>query len=194
MDTHKKIDLDVQESDTDVMQDSELAHSMERTTPMKKQRAFTIAAVLAVILGLGTGYVGASFTKPTVLETTTTTDSTATAALPGIKVGQTFGSKDASAFPDSAEGVVLAGGIGGEGSHHLVRPGGASQSVYLTSSVVDLKMFENAKVKVYGETFKAQKAGWLMDVGRVEVEELNAPLPDWVVTQQKKDAATGGGE
>jgi hypothetical protein len=62
------------------------------------------------------------------------------------------------------------GGIDGEGQYHLVRPGGDSQNVYLTSSVVDLSLFVNKKVKVWGQTQTAQKAGWLMEVGRVQVE------------------------
>src|SRR5258708_23978533 len=199
MDTSMNAPVDEADVQSGALQDEALAHSMERTNPMKKKpQVFVIGAAVAVLLGLATGYVGASLSKTTVtpLEMSTRTDSSgaAVSAMPGIKVGQTFGSKDASAFKDSAEGVLLPGGIGSEGSHHLVRPGGASQSVYLTSSVMDLKMFENAKVRVFGETFKAQKAGWLMDVGRVEVEELNAPLPDWVVQQQQKTNSAAGCE
>src|SRR5690606_34753788 len=94
----------------------------------------------------------------------------------GVKVGDIIGTKD-NTFKDSAEGVLVKGGIDGEGSHHLMRPGGPAQNVYLTSSVLDLDELENHKVKVWGETFAAQKAGWLMDVGRVEVVELNAEKP-----------------
>jgi len=85
-----------------------------------------------------------------------------------IKAGDTFGSEDA-AFKDSAEGYLEAGGIDGEGSHKLLRPGGVSQTVYLTSSITDLDKFIGMNVKVYGETYQGQKAGWLMDVGKVEV-------------------------
>lgn len=192
MDAHTKINLNTPETQDQVAQDTALAKEMERTSPMtkKKQKVFVIGIAVTVLLGLGTGYVAASLTRTvTPLETATTTEG-AVALNAGIKVGQTFGSEDASAFKDPVEGVILPGGIGSEGSHHLVRPGGPSQNVYLTSSVMDLKMFENAKIKVYGETFKAQKAGWLMDVGRVEVLELNAPLPDWVIQDQKKNAPT----
>ncbi len=175
-------------------QDSALAKSMERTANVIKPKVFMIGVGLAIVLGLGTGYIVAAITKPAeVLPLASTTDNkTGTTATTTIKVGQVFGSKDASAFKDSAEGIILAGGIGNEGSHHLVRAGGASQNVYLTSSVLDLKMFENTKVKIYGETFKGKKAGWLMDVGRAEVIELNAPLPDWVVKEQQKTAAPVG--
>lgn len=98
-------------------------------------------------------------------------------AQTGVKVGDVVGVADEKTFRDDAEGVLVAGGAEGEGSHHLLRPGGLSQNVYLTSSIVDLSLFEGHKIKVWGETFAAQKAGWLMDVGRVEVIELNSTPP-----------------
>jgi len=91
---------------------------------------------------------------------------------PGTELkGQEFGSKDTGAFPDSAVGILEKGGIDGEGTHKLVREGGESQTAYLTSSLVDLDPLVGKKIEVWGETFKAQKAGWLMDVGRVKVLE-----------------------
>lgn len=83
--------------------------------------------------------------------------------------GKTFGSNDTKTFRDTAEGVLKEGGIEGEGQYHLERTGGASQNVYMTSSTVDLSQFIGQKIKVWGETQQAQTAGWLMDVGRVEV-------------------------
>lgn len=79
------------------------------------------------------------------------------------------GIKDEKVFRDSAEGKleINDGSLVEEGSHRLIRPGGESQTVYLSSSVVDLNQFTGRCVKVWGETFSAQKAGWLMDVGRV---------------------------
>lgn len=81
------------------------------------------------------------------------------------------GSKDTSIFKDQAVGIIEKGGVDGEGTHKLIREGGPSQTAYLTSSVLDLDQFVGKKVRVWGETFAAQKAGWLMDVGRVEVLE-----------------------
>lgn len=95
----------------------------------------------------------------------------------GVKVGDIVGVADEKAFRDKAEGVLAEGGVDGEGSHHLLREGGPSQNVYLTSSIVDLNLFVGARVAVWGETFSAQKAGWLMDVGRVKVLKLNSPPP-----------------
>jgi len=88
-----------------------------------------------------------------------------------IQIGAEFGGKDGASFTDQALGVIEAGGLGGEGTHKLLREGGVSQTVYLTSSTLDLEQFIGRKVQVWGETFKAQKAGWLMDVGRLKVLE-----------------------
>jgi hypothetical protein len=81
------------------------------------------------------------------------------------------GIKDVRVFRDSAEGKIEVndGSVTTEGSHKLLRPGGESQTAYLTSSVVDLNLFIGKCVQIWGETFKAQKAGWLMDVGRVKL-------------------------
>ncbi len=76
--------------------------------------------------------------------------------------------KNEAVFRDSAEGELTEGGIDGEGTYHLVREGGPSQNVYLTSTSVDLSAFVGKKVKVLGETMSAKKAGWLMDVGCVK--------------------------
>ena len=86
-----------------------------------------------------------------------------------IKKGEEFGLKDEGAFKDMAIGVLKEGGVDGEGTHHLEREGGISQNVYLTSSVLDLQQFIERKVQIWGETFAAQKAGWLMDVGKLKV-------------------------
>ena len=81
------------------------------------------------------------------------------------------GIKDVETFRDTAEGKIEVNENSNipEGSHKLIRPGGPSQTAYLTSSVVDLNQFLGRCVQVWGETFAAQKAGWLMDVGRVRI-------------------------
>jgi len=131
------------------------------------QKNLLIGAVAVVLLGIGTGYVASG---------------KGGAALPGQKKlllevkdgsqkGQVYGSSDEKSFKDSAEGTLEKGGVDGEGSHKLIRPGGDSQTVYITSSIINLDQFSGRKVKVWGQTYKAQKAGWLMDVGRVEIVE-----------------------
>ncbi|HZZ98302.1 MAG TPA: hypothetical protein VFG51_00025 [Candidatus Saccharimonadia bacterium] len=158
-------------------------------------RFFLPMVIVAIVAGIGTGYVLSNkMTLSAMKKTDTTTGGTTTdsAAQITAQEGKTYGSTDASTFKDSAEGVLVAGGVNGEGSHHIVREGGESQNVYLTSSVVDLNMFEGAKVLVRGETFQAQKAGWLMDVGQVKVEQLNAPLPDWAQKAADKAQQSSG--
>lgn len=82
--------------------------------------------------------------------------------------------QDSRTFRDFAQGTIQkrpapkSGGEYVEGTHLLARE--KATSVALTSSVVDLSQYEGKKVKVYGETQKAIKEGWLMDVGKVEVE------------------------
>ncbi len=93
-------------------------------------------------------------------------------AAPGAEKSETeAGLEDESTFRDSAEGKLVEGGIEGEGTHHLEREGGEDQNVYLTSTVIDLSSFTGKKVKVWGETIAGQKAGWLMDVGKIKVVE-----------------------
>jgi hypothetical protein len=90
-------------------------------------------------------------------------------ASSSVAKGTIQGSNDTATFKDIAQGTLKKGGIDGEGAFHLVRPGGDSQNVYLISSIVDLSKFIDKNVKVWGQTQAAQHAGWLMDVGRIEV-------------------------
>ena len=121
--------------------------------------------LVVIILGIGTGYFLS--TGKTVTKTKTSEQ----VAGSSVSKGTVVGSSDTSTFKDTAEGILQNGGINGEGQYHLVRPGGASQNVYLTSSIVDLSQFIGKKIKVHGQTQAAKSAGWLMDVGQVEVEE-----------------------
>ena len=94
------------------------------------------------------------------------------AVVPGAKQGANeAGLADEKTFRDTATGTLEAGGVNGEGTHHLTRDGGPSQNVYLTSTVIDLESFAGKKVQVWGETISARKAGWLMDVGKIKVVE-----------------------
>lgn len=87
-----------------------------------------------------------------------------------VQTDKASGVVDKSTFKDSATGIMKDGGIDGEGSFHLERPGGVSQNVYLTSSTVDLSKFIGKQVTVWGQTMQARTAGWLMDVGLVETK------------------------
>jgi len=87
-----------------------------------------------------------------------------------VQTSTSAGVSDKKNFKDSSEGVLKEGGMEGEGNFHIDRPGGVSQTVYLTSSTVDLSKYIGKKVKVWGQTYQGQKAGWLMDVGLVEIQ------------------------
>lgn len=123
-----------------------------------------IGAVILVVFGVITGYLlsGNRMIAPK-------NDTGTTIGASGGK--KTVGSTDSKEFPDTTEGILEAGGINGEGTHKLIRPGGVSQTVYLTSSILDLNLFVGKKVKIWGKTFAANKAGWLMDVGKLETLE-----------------------
>lgn len=139
-------------------------HNMDSTKQSpyispKSAAIFVAVIILGVVVGYGLSRLGG----PSV--TTAGTQGSAQVAK-----GAVYGSNDTATFKDTAEGTLQNGGIDGEGQFHLVRPGGDSQNVYLTSSLVDLSQFMGRKIKVWGQTQAAQHAGWLMDVGRVEVE------------------------
>ncbi|KXK08555.1 MAG: hypothetical protein UZ21_OP11001000545 [Microgenomates bacterium OLB22] len=122
--------------------------------------------VLAILLGGVIGYGFTSFSSLMRKAPSTGSDTTA-----GTKAVKSVGVVDKKTFSDSTEGVMREGGTDGEGSFYLERPGGEDQRAYLTSSVVDLTQFIGKKVRVWGQTFEGQKAGWLMDVGLVELLE-----------------------
>lgn len=135
--------------------------------------------LVLLLAGVTTGYVAARFLPGASLEDKMEQVQREEITDNQIQNGAIFGVPDEKTFKDSTDGVIILGGIEGEGSHTLLREGDESQNVYLTSSVVDLDQFKDMEIKVWGETFKGQKAGWLMDVGRVEVVNTSATKPSW---------------
>ncbi|HVZ12355.1 MAG TPA: hypothetical protein VG965_04970 [Patescibacteria group bacterium] len=133
---------------------------------MNSKKPPVVLFVVLLLLGIGTGFL---VSKAVGSSTVTTVGPNGKTQTTTATTGQIYGSQDAKDFKDSAEGTLRVGGIDGEGAYHLERPGGDSQNVYLTSSSVDLSTFVGKKVKVWGETNSAQKAGWLMDVGRLQL-------------------------
>lgn len=144
------------------MENNNLIHTLEtkKVEGMSYVSFFTFIA-LAIIIGTVLGFGFSRFNKKTTNKSSDEIKNTA----------QSAGVIDKKTFKDSAEGVLREGGIDGEGNFHLERSGGESQNAYLTSSTVDLSVYIGKKVKVWGQTFSGQKAGWLMDVGLVEIEK-----------------------
>jgi len=143
-----------------------LVKNFENNNNMKSLYTPKIVAllILVVVFGIGTGYVFSGGSKGSGGISGITGSITSNASK-----GTTVGSNDTKTYKDIAEGTLKEGGIEGEGTHHLERPGGDSKNVYLTSSNIDLSQYVGRKVKVWGETHDAQHAGWLMDVGRLQV-------------------------
>ena len=125
------------------------------------KKVLLIVVTISIVLGIITGFIlsnknkGGAFTSPGL-------------GAPTAKNAQS----DTRTFRDFAEGTIRVRPQSSnsteyvEGTHLLERVGGVP--VALTSSVVDLSKYEGKKVKVFGETQKALKEGWLMDVGKVE--------------------------
>jgi len=138
-------------------------NSVNATVSKKINTVVYLVYLLLIILGVGTGYL---------LHRTINSGG----ALGGDKVTMTKSEKvegvsDTATFKDWAEGAIEKGGIEDEGTHKLIREGGPSQTVVLVSSVLDLDEYTGKKVKVWGQTFPPQKAGWFMDVGKIELLE-----------------------
>jgi len=94
---------------------------------------------------------------------------------PGTESGSTGESENGngsmnvneSQFGETEEGVLMEGGIEGEGTHYLDRGMGEQKYVYLTSTVLNLDKYIGKKVRIKGNTIAGQKAGYLMEVGSV---------------------------
>lgn len=147
-------------------EEKELLHDFSKSqqSPLVTPR-FVAVLFVVILLGIATGYF---LSNKNLREVGVSSSSTRGETEPVTK-GTIIGSDDTKTFSDSTEGILQEGGKNGEGQFHLVRPGGESQYVYLTSSTVDLSQFKEMKIKVWGQTQNSQKVGWLMDVGRVEV-------------------------
>lgn len=125
---------------------------------------FVFILLSSIVLGGTIGYALSS-NSSTAQNGNASTDGAGTKTI-----NKSAGIADKKTFPDEVEGVLRNGGFEGEGSFHLERPGGQSQNVYLSSTTVDLTEFVGKKVKIMGKTYDGQKAGWLMDVGYVELK------------------------
>lgn len=143
----------------------------------KAKKTFIIICGIAILAGTLTGFGAFKLKNKNGGGNVAQVENVTVGDANKVKNGDVFGVQDKDTFADNATGYVELGGVEGEGSHKLLREGGASQTVALTSSVVDLDKLVGFEVKLYGETHKAEKAGWFMDVGRVEVINTEAEAP-----------------
>lgn len=153
----------------DQMQQPQTPVSVEETVkkaPKSKIQTlwpYIVGSILVVVAGVGTGWLITSKGKGIGAGSETIVPSESGAKEAGIV--------NEKLYPETAEGILEEGGIKGEGTFHLVRTGGDSQTVYLTSTVLDMSNFTGKKVQVWGKTTSAKYAQWLMEVGRIKVIE-----------------------
>ena len=140
------------------MEQSNLLHKLNSSPKFGKIVAGVIIASL--LAGLSTGYFLSSSEKSSS-ESKTDSSGPVKAAQQDTRTFRDFAQGKIAKKPEPTKAEEYT-----EGTHILVRDGAVP--VTLTSSVVDLSLYEGKKVKVFGETQKAIKEGWLMDVGRVE--------------------------
>jgi len=136
-----------------------LLHSLNTTNPIEEKKKY-LPYLLVVVAGILSGLILSKISQANPSQMTDLGSLVTPSALGGLPAEKVL--------RDTAQGTLEVGGINGEGTHKLIRPGGDSQTVYLTSSLLDLNQYVGKNVKVWGETFAAKKAGWLMDVGKVE--------------------------
>ncbi len=166
--------LDDDSSHINLANDTNNERNKKNMTKQQKKK-FIIFAVIAILAGTLTGYGSSRLNKKANLGQGNVAQTAGEVST--IKVGDFFGVTDKDTFSDSTQGYLEKGGVDGEGSHRLLREGGESQTVALTSSVTDLDDFVGMEIKIWGETNKAQKSGWFMDVGRVEIVAIEAEAP-----------------
>lgn len=134
-------------------------------TSNKLNRIFMAILLSSVLLGVTIGILVGKRSNQ-IATTRKHTQSTSEAKTPQV---------DTRTFRDFAKGIIKIRPESKmpteyvEGTHLLIREGAVP--VAITSSVVDLTQFEGKKVKVFGETQKAVKEGWLMDVGKIEIDQ-----------------------
>lgn len=130
----------------------------------KETLLLVLGSFLIVLAGVGTGWV----LSGKVLGDTEVSQKTSPGATETKKEA---GITDESVFSHEVEGLLVEGGIEGEGTHHLERGDDPSKYVYLNSTVINLQNFVGKEVKIWGETISSAHAPWLMDVGKIKVIE-----------------------
>ncbi len=142
-----------------------LVSELNPTPPSSGSPLLIVVTVVVLLAGSVVGFVLGRNSA------SSSQDSTPSPTQKHVKTANEVGTTDTKTFSDTAKGKLESGGMSGEGTHRLIRPGGDSQTVYLISSIVDLDEFVGKVVEVFGQTIDAQRVGWLMDVGRVKLAQ-----------------------
>ncbi len=82
------------------------------------------------------------------------------------------GLNDEKTFDTCAKGTLEVNEGNGkktDGTHHLIREGGPSQTLYIVSSVVTLDNYLGKNVEVCGQTLNSKTVPWFMDVGKLKI-------------------------
>jgi hypothetical protein len=143
-------------------------HVMKNFPGSKKSKEtilMVVGSLLVVLVGVFVGWMLAGRAVGSSSGTTATTQTDVKMAKDEAGIGSE------SDYDSDAEGLLVEGGIEGEGTHHLERDGGPSKYVYLNSTVIDLQSYVGKKVKVWGNTVSGAHAPWLLDVGKLSVVE-----------------------
>lgn len=139
-----------------VLSPKEVVHKLPESNSSKMKSI--VIGLVVVLIGVGTGYLlsGASAKESGPVPTSNIAEGSKTAAV------------DESSLSEPEVGILNEGGIEGEGTHYLDRGAGADKYIYLLSTVLNLDSFVGKKVEIRGHTLGAEKARWLMDVGRIK--------------------------
>ncbi len=135
------------------------------TSPSGKPLLLKITALFALIIVMG---VGTGYSLATKLPLTKNSEGSKIQSSSGKEVGI----KDEKTFRDCSQGELQANDLSdkkAEGTHKLIREGGPSQTLYMTSSVLPLDDYIGKKVEVCGETLQSKKVPWFMDVGKLKL-------------------------
>lgn len=153
-----------------ISEERPMVGTMEEPKEGNKPILVALIAVAIVLVGTGAGYF---LSQKISGGTGGKMAGTIPTEKDKVRKGEVYGVSNTKNFPDKAEGVIKVNdkSFTSEGSHILIRDKDPSHNAYLTSTVLDLNLFVDKKVEVWGQTFAAQKAGWLMDVGQIKVLE-----------------------
>lgn len=145
------------------MKEEKILRPLEEKPNVTKKNSVAVILVYMLLIGLGIGTGYMLSVKPS----TGSMENGKGGSLGGIDQETVKKGDINSSCPT---GELQSGGLGSEGTHKLIRPGGPSQTAYLTSSVLDLDEYVGKTVRVCGQTMAAEKAPWLMDVEKIDVQ------------------------